>query len=61
MKKLMKSSKDRMLFGVCGGLANYLSIDSSIIRILTILGIVFSLSVVFWLYLLLAIVLPTEE
>lgn len=61
MNKLCRSKKDRMIFGVCGGLGKYLSIDSSIIRILTVLGIVFSLSGIFWIYLLLGIVLPNEE
>ena len=32
--KLYKSVKDRKLTGVCGGLAEYFDIDSSIIRII---------------------------
>jgi phage shock protein PspC (stress-responsive transcriptional regulator) len=61
MKKLYRSTTDRMLFGVCGGLGEYLGIDSSMIRILTILGVIFSLSGIFWIYLLLALILPTKE
>ena len=33
-KKLYKSQKDRKLEGVCGGIGEYLDIDSSIIRII---------------------------
>jgi len=33
-KKLYKSLKDRKLEGVCGGIGEYLDIDSSIIRII---------------------------
>ncbi len=33
-KKLYKSVKDRKLTGVCGGIAEYFDIDSSIIRII---------------------------
>lgn len=37
VKKLFRSRQDRMLAGVCGGLAEYLKVDSTIIRILWIL------------------------
>lgn len=34
-KTLYKSRKDRFLFGVCGGLAEYFDVDLTLIRILT--------------------------
>lgn len=61
MKRLTKDTKNAMLFGVCAGLSNYTGIDASIIRILTVLGAVFSFSIIFWIYLLLAIILPNHE
>jgi len=36
VKKLYRSRTDRMLGGVCGGLGEYLAIDSTLIRILFI-------------------------
>lgn len=33
-KKLYKSSRDKMLSGVCGGIGVYFNIDSTIIRLL---------------------------
>jgi len=36
-KKLYKSETDKMLFGVCGGIAEYFRIDSTLVRI----GLVF--------------------
>jgi len=36
-KALRKSSKDQMFLGVCGGIAEYFNIDSSIVRILTVI------------------------
>ena len=33
-KKLYKSKDDCMLFGVCGGVAEYFGVDSTIIRLL---------------------------
>lgn len=32
-KKLTRSRSDRMLAGVCGGLANYFGLDPSLVRI----------------------------
>lgn len=40
MKKLYKSDVDRKLCGVCGGIAEYLGIDSTIVRLLWVLLIV---------------------
>jgi len=35
--RLYRSRKDRLLFGVCGGLAGYFGIDSSLMRIIMVL------------------------
>lgn len=32
-KKLYRSEKDKMLFGVCGGLGEYLNVDPTIVRL----------------------------
>jgi phage shock protein C len=41
-KKLRRSRSDKMLAGVCGGIANYLNVDANVVRIglvaATILG-----------------------
>ncbi len=34
MKKLFKSETDKKLCGVCGGIAEYFGIDSTIVRLL---------------------------
>ncbi len=36
-KKLYRSTRDRMISGVCGGIAEYFNIDSTIVRILWVL------------------------
>ena len=36
-KKLYRSRTDRMLAGVCGGLAEYFGVDATIVRILMVL------------------------
>ena len=42
MKKLYKSDVDRKLCGVCGGIAEYLGIDSTIVRLIWVVLVVFS-------------------
>lgn len=33
MKKLYKSKTDKKIFGVCGGIAEYFNIDSTLVRL----------------------------
>jgi phage shock protein PspC (stress-responsive transcriptional regulator) len=60
VKKLRRSKIDRMVSGVCGGIAGYLNIDSTLVRIifaiLTIVGIGSPILV----YLVLIFVMPEE-
>ena len=59
MKKLYRSRDDRVLAGVCGGIAKYLGVDSTIVRIIAFLLIVpGGLSI--WAYIALAIIIPNE-
>lgn len=37
MKKLYRSTADRKIAGVCGGLAEYLDIDPTIIRVIFVI------------------------
>jgi len=57
---LRRTRNDRILAGVCGGIARYFSIDSSVVRLVTVLLVAFAgLSI--WVYLILWIVMPEEE
>ena len=59
MKKLYRSRDDRVLAGICGGIAKYLGVDSTIVRIIAFLLIVpGGLSI--WAYIALAIIIPNE-
>ncbi len=42
MRKLYRSNSDVKLSGVCGGLAEYLNIDATLIRLLWVLVSLFS-------------------
>lgn len=59
--KLSKSKTDKVLFGVCGGLGKYTGIDSPLIRLGFIIGAIFTGSLLLWLYVILALVLPTDD
>lgn len=61
MNKLYKNKDTGMLFGVCSGISEYTGVDVTIIRLLTVFGAIFSGSIIFWIYLILAILLPSKN
>jgi phage shock protein C len=58
-RKLYRSKTDRMVSGVCGGLAQYFSIDVTLVRLLFLLLLVFG-GGGFFIYIVLAIIVPEE-
>lgn len=59
MKKLCKSERDRKICGVCGGIAEYFGIDSTVVRLVFVLFGLMSVGVAF--YILAALLMPNEE
>ena len=57
MKRLVRSNKDSKICGVCGGIAEYFGIDSTFVRLLTVLLVLFG-GVSIWVYIIAAIVMP---
>lgn len=59
-KRLYRSAVDRKICGVCGGLADYFGLDSTLVRLafvaLSVLG--FSTGII--LYILAAVVMPDQ-
>lgn len=60
-RRLYRSKDERIIFGVCGGVADYLDWDPTLVRVLFILGAVFSSGGVVLAYLVLAIIMPQPE
>jgi phage shock protein C len=60
MTKLVKC-KNKKIFGVCCGIANSIGIDATIVRLGFIIGTIITGSILFWMYLLMAIVMPKED
>ena len=59
VNKLYRSRKDKKLCGVCGGLAKYLEIDPTILRVLWALLVVFGGSGL-PVYIICALIIPNE-
>ncbi|MBR6643660.1 MAG: PspC domain-containing protein [Lachnospiraceae bacterium] len=59
MKKLHKSQSERKLCGVCGGIADYLNMDPTVIRLLWVL---FSMAggAGILAYIIAAVIMPEE-
>lgn len=58
-RKLYRSRSEKVLSGVCGGIAKYLDMDVTLVRIITFL-LVFLGGLSFWIYIILWIALPLE-
>jgi len=56
-KRLMRSSRDKKIGGVCAGLADYFDLDPTIVRVIWLLAILFA-GTGFLVYIILWIVLP---
>ncbi|BDR57223.1 PspC domain-containing protein [Xylocopilactobacillus apis] len=57
---LYKSSDDRVLAGVCAGVADRFDVSPGLVRLIWLIAVLF-FSVGFWWYVAFAIVLPTER
>ena len=60
-KRLYRSRSDRMLLGVCGGLAQYFNIDPVLVRVLAVVSLFIGVGLGAVLaYLILAVIVPQE-
>ena len=59
-KKLYRSSRDKKLLGVCGGIAEYFEIDSTIVRLILVLIALAGGSGLI-LYLIAALIMPVNN
>jgi len=59
-KKLFRSKTNRIIWGVCGGLAEYFNMDPIIIRIMAVASL-FVGSLGFWIYIIMVLIVPVEN
>ncbi len=58
-RRLYRSSQDKRLFGVCGGIAQFLRVDSTLVRVgVVILTVCTGFPIL--IYLLMAMIMPKE-
>ena len=60
-KRLTRSRTDKKFLGVCGGLAEYLNLDPTLVRIAFVIGVISSAGPLIIAYFGLAFVMPKEE
>jgi phage shock protein C len=58
-KKLLKSMADKKLSGVCGGIAEYFGLDSTLVRVAFVLFGIFGAGII--VYLALLFVMPNPN
>lgn len=58
--RLHRSAADRMCFGVCGGIAEYLGLDPALVRVAFVVATLWG-GVGMLLYVVLAIILPVDD
>jgi len=59
-KKLYRSTQNRMLGGVLGGLADYTGIDASLLRILAVVVFILGVGSLGLIYLIWIFIVPNE-
>jgi phage shock protein C len=59
-KRLQRSATDKLLLGVCGGLADYFEVDPTLVRVIFALSILLAGGGVL-LYIVLALIMPSEQ
>jgi len=57
-KRLYRSVDDRMISGVCAGIADYFNIDPTLIRLLFVFGFFATGTGLLWAYLIMMIIVP---
>ena len=59
-KQLTRSTSNRMIAGVCAGLGEYLNIDPTIVRLLTLLAFFTGFGGIALVYLIMALFIPEQ-
>lgn len=59
-KKLCRSTSNRMICGVCGGIGNYFNVDPTLIRLIWVIVSFLGAGSGLLVYILAAIIIPEE-
>lgn len=59
-RRLVRRTDNRMIGGVCSGVADYLGVDVTLVRVLTVLGAIFGMGSLVVAYAVMWLLLPEE-
>lgn len=59
-KRLVRRSDDRMVAGVCSGVAEYFGVDVTLVRLVTVVGAIFGFGSLILAYVVAWALLPEE-
>ncbi len=60
-EKRMKKSNDRIIAGVCGGIADYYNMDPTVVRLLFVLFTLFTGGIGIFIYIIAAFIMPSDS
>lgn len=60
VKRLTRSTSDKKIAGVCSGIANYLNVDPTVVRIIFLVALICG-SIGFWAYIITWIAAPEDK
>lgn len=60
MRKLYRSKKDKKISGLCGGLAQWLGMDATVVRLVVAIATFFSFGTIVALYLIASLIIQEE-
>jgi phage shock protein PspC (stress-responsive transcriptional regulator) len=61
-KRLTRSTKDRMIAGVCGGLADYFKLDPSLVRVgVVLIGLITAVVPMCLIYVVMWFIIPESR
>lgn len=59
-RRLTKSEEQKMLFGVCGGLAEYFGLDATLVRLVFVFLTIIGVGSPILIYIILAFMMPNR-
>lgn len=61
MKRLTRSNSDQMVAGVLGGLAQYVNIDATVLRLIFVILTLMSVGIMLIIYFAAMLIIPNER
>lgn len=61
LKRLYRSTTDKMVAGICGGLGDYFNVDSTLIRLAFVVLLFMSWFTFILVYLIAALIIPLDR